>query len=464
MRHFNQGRFSQQMNSLRRQFGQSEEFPFSDLLSSAGMREALEEAQVVVVDCIYTPLTTLLVFLWQALSADSSCRAAVAKLVAHRAARGQRACSAKTGAYCIARKQLPEQVFSRMARQVAGGLVRSAPIKWFWKKRDVKLFDGSTVSMPDTPANQREYPQAPNQRPGVGFPIARIAAVFSLASGAVLDLAICKYRGKGQSELGLLRTLMPVFAAGDVLLTDRYLCSWCELALLRERGVDFVARLHQARSCDFRRGERLGPDDHLVSWRKPEKPEWMEQVVYDRLPAEMAVREARFQVHVPGFRPKWIVIATSLLDATDVSREDLSDLFRQRWHAELDLRSLKETLRMDVLRCKTPELVRKEIWTHLLAYNLVRTIMAQAAVRQGIPPRTISFKGTLQTLTAFQPHLEAASAAEAAELHRSLLAAIAAHLVGDRPDRYEPRVKKRRPKSYQLLTQPRAEARKALLQ
>jgi hypothetical protein len=463
MRHSNPGRVLQQMNLLRRQFAQSDEVPFGNMLSSEMLREVLAEAKVTFVDRIYTPLTTLLVFLWQVISQDHSCRAAVSKLLAHRVARGERSCSAETGAYCIARKRLPEAMFHSLVRQTGRQLHDQSPADWHFHGRAVKVFDGSTVSMPDTPANQAEYPQGPNQKPGVGFPIARIAAVFSLACGAVIDWAICRYQGKGQSELGLLRLLWQAFQPGDIMLADRYLCSWSELAILQQRGVDFVARIHQARKTDFRHGKRLGDNDHLATWKKPRKPEWMDQAQYDALPAELVVREVRLEVRIPGFRPTRLTIATSLLDAELFSLDDLTELYRQRWHAELDLRSLKQTMQMDVLRCKTPALVRKEISTHLLAYNLVRTIMAQAAKQHALAPRTISFKGALQTLIAFQPHWESASTNQFLHLHRKLLTAIATHRVGDRPDRFEPRKRKRRPKPYSLLTQPRAQARQAMV-
>lgn len=460
--HSSQGRFFQQMNLLRRQFAQSAELPFSNVLSGELLQRVLAEANVTMIDCTYTPLTTLLVFLWQVIGQDQSCRGAVAKLAAHRVARGQRACSTETGGYCTARKRLPEEVFAGAARATGQRLDEQTPSEWRWHERHVKLFDGSTVSMPDTPANQAAYPQSATQQAGVGFPLARIAAVFSLGCGAVLDLAICRFQGKGQSELGLLRQLWDVFAAGDVMLADRYLCSWFELAVLQSRGVDFVSRLHQGRHADFRRGKRLGPDDHVVTWPKPRRPDWMDQATYDALPGELTVREVRLEVSHPGFRTRQIVVVTSLADAEMFSAAELTDLYRQRWHAELDLKSLKDTMQMDVLRCLTPELVRKEIWTHVLAYNLVRTVMAQAAVRGNVLPRQLSFKAALQAIIAFQPHLEHACPRMLTHMYHQLLAAILPHPVANRPNRYEPRAKKRRPKTYPLLMLPRAQARAAI--
>jgi hypothetical protein len=460
--HCNRPPFLQQVSFVRAQFTQSAGLPFSEVLSANLLARALDEHAVRWMDTIYTPLVTLWVFLSQVICSDSSCRAAVARLVAYLSGKGQKPCSSRTGAYCTARKKLPEGFFTQLVRESGAALARSVDVNWLWKGREVLVFDGSTVSMPDTSANQAAYPQPRSQQPGIGFPLARIAAVFSLACGAVLDLGVCRYRGKGQSELGLLRQLWQRFRGGSILLADRYICSYFELALLRQRGIDSVARQHQGRFTDFRRGRRLGSDDHCVEWLKPRRPEWMDQATYDSLPPSMTMREVRLHVHRPGFRVRQLVVATTLLNAEVYSRDDLVELYRARWHAELDLRSLKETMHMDVLRCKTPELVRKEIWTHLLAYNLIRTVMAQAAVQHGIPPRTISFKGALQTLQAFHPMIQQAATSELCSLYEHLHNALLNHRVGHRPDRYEPRARKRRAKHYPLLTRQRSQARKAL--
>jgi hypothetical protein len=317
--------------------------------------------------------------------------------------------------------------------------------------------------MPDTPANQRDDPQPDTQKPGLGFPLARIAAVFSLACGAVLDVGICRYAGKGQSELGMLRTLWDLFLPGDVMLADRLMCTWTELAMLKQRGVDCVCRLTSHRKADFRRGKRLGEDDHVVKWVKPAKPRSIDRETYHTLPEFLMIRECRVQVEQPGFRVRTLIVATTLLDADEFTKDDLAQLYRARWNAELDLRSLKQTLQMDVLRCKTPELVRKELWTHILAYNLIRTIAAQAAIKHGIEPRTISFKGTVQTLEAFQPAISLQGEHNTAfrmNLYEHLLNAIANHRVADRPDRIEPRLRKRRPKHYGFLRKPRSDTKR----
>lgn len=470
MRYFHQGWFRQQFRSqfrfLRHQFLQVHDLPFGDVLSERVLAEALTDNDVDWIDRIYSPLVTLWVFLSQVLSADHSCRAAVARLIAHRVSQGQRPCSAETGGYCQARKRLPEKFFADMARQTGRALERGVDPQWLWKGRRVYVYDGSTVSMPDTPENQAAYPQNVVQRPGLGFPIARIAAVFSLACGAVLDVGICRYAGKGQSELGLLRTLWNIFQPGDVLLADRLMCSWTEMVMLKQRGVDCVCRFTSHRKVEFRRGRRLGPSDHIVKWPKPLKPRSMDRETFAALPDFLLVRETRVRIEQPGFRTTMLTVATTLLDAEEFTATDLATLYRARWNAERDLRSLKQTLQMDILRCKTPELVRKELWTHILAYNLIRTVMAQAAQRHGVESRSISFKGAIQTLEAFQPVIALQAEHDADYRHRlyeQLLDAVATHRVADRPDRFEPRKKKRRHKWNEILNKPRAEAKRDML-
>src|SRR6516165_10240372 len=458
MRHANPARLHHQVSFLRRQFAQDAALPVGAVLSEDLVTQTLTTACVSWVDRIFSPLVTLWVFLSQVLSADHSCRAAVARLIAHRVSRGQRPCSSETGAYCQARKRLPEKFFSEVARRTGSALEAAVDSRWLWKQRRVYVYDGSSVSMPDTPKNQRDYPQPDTQKPGLGFPHARIAAVFSLACGAVLDLRICRYAGKGQSELGMLRQLWNLFRPGDVMLADRLMCAWTEMAMLKQRGVDCVCRLTSHRTADFRQGRRLGKDDHIVKWIKPTKPRSIDTKTYNTLPEFLMIRECRVRIAQPGFRVKTIIVATTLLDADEFTKDDLAQLYRARWNAELDLRSLKRTLQMDVLRCKTPELVRKELWTHVLAYNLIRTIMAQAATKHGIEPRSISFKGAIQTLEAFQPVI--AMQGERApgfrqQVYQQLLDAVAIHRVADRPDRIEPRLRKRRPKHYGFLRKPR---------
>jgi hypothetical protein len=451
------------VEDFRRQFAQGDSLPFQSVLSQQCIQDVWQAEGCSYRKRLYTPWITLWMFLSQVLSADGSCRLAVARLLAWRSSRGLAACSAETNRYCEARARLPEACLQRLVRQTGGELDRQANLEWKWHGRSVKVVDGSTLTLPDTPANQQAYPQHPKQQPGLGFPLVRIAVVFSLAVGTVLDTALCRYAGKGQSELGLLRQMLATFSPGDVMLADRYLCSWFEIALLQQCGADVVCRLHQGRRADFRRGRKLGHDDHLVEWPKPRRPEWMDEATYLALPDALRMREVRLVGTRPGFRTQTVIVATTLLNADEFSAHELTELYRQRWHAELDLRSLKQTMHLDDLRCKTSAMAHREIWTHLLAYNLIRTIMAQAAALHGIAPRTISFKGTIQTLLAFQTHLANAAVEELAQLQITLLTAIATHRVANRPNRIEPRARKRRPKAYPLLMQPRPIARKRLL-
>lgn len=434
-----------------RQYG---DLYFASLLSAEVILSALGVASSLWQGWIYTPEVTIWVFLSQCLSADHSCRDAVARLAAWRVAQGLEACSADTGAYCTAREYLPEEVCKQLVRQTGQELEEQAPRGWLWHGRRVCVADGTTITMPDTPANQAEYPQQKNQTPGCGFPIARVLVVFSLAVGTVLEVAIRRYEGKLTGENSMLRTLHDSFAADDVVLADRYFSGWFDLALLHQRGVDVVIRKHQLRANDFRTGRRLGHDDHVVCWSKPDRPHWMSRECYAALPNELALREVRVRVRQRGFRVKSLVVVTTLLDAEEFSADAIADLYRLRWQAELNLRSLKTVLTMDHLRCKTPHRVRNELYVHLLGYNLIRKAMALAASEAGICPWQVSFKGTLQTLNTFLPLL--GSCMDIADGCEALLECIATHIVGNRPDRYEPRVVKRPPKKYKRMREPRA--------
>ena len=466
MRHCNQGRFRQQVQFLRRQFLQDGDLPFTNVLSENVVARTLATLGVFWKDRIYTPLVTLWVFLSQVLSADHSCRAAVARLIAYLISRGEKPCSAQTGAYCQARERLPEKFFADVACSVGRTLDAEADQHWLWKGRRVYMFDGTTVTMPDTPENQEAYPQVYNQKPGLGFPIARLGAIISLGCGAILNLGFCRYAGGGQGEVSLLRRLWDILRPGNVLLTDCLLANWTNILQLQERGVELVSRLNKAnRTADFRRGQRLGHHDHIVRWFKPTSIRSLDRQTYNTLPAYVTVRETKIRVRQPGFRTKSLVVVTTLLDPQQTTTEDLATLYRARWHNELDVRSIKSTMQMRELRCKTPELVRKEIWTHVLAYNLIRTIMAQAAAKHDLEPRSISFKGSMQTLEAFQPlieHRTAHNAAQRARVYQDLLDAIATHRVADRPNRFEPRAKKQRRNHYDWLTKPRAEIKRTM--
>lgn len=460
---FIRGQFSHQFSSCRRQWCCQQTLPFTDVLSPERMRSLLVEEDVEFRETLFTPLVTLWTFLGQVFNPDHSCREAVARLMAFLVGQGRTPCAAGTGAYCAARQRLPERLLARLVRDSGDQLhARVSTESLQIAGLPVYVVDGTTVSMPDTLANQKAYPQSRSQRPGVGFPIARLVTLFSLASGAVLDMAVGAYRGKGTGEPSLLRQLLERLQPNSVLLGDRYFCSYWVLALLVNRDVHGVFRLHQLRPTDFRTGWRLGSGDRLVVWKRPPRPKWMSQIDYDDLIDELVIRQVRVRVSQRGFRVRELIVATTLLDPKDASAAELAGLFRARWQAELHLRSLKTVLGMDVLRCKTPEMVRKEIWMHLLVYNLVRELMAQAAQRVELEPHEVSFKGALQTLNRFQELPAIMPNERWPLLFEALLGAVGRHRVANRPDRYEPRAIKRRPKPHDLLTVPRDVARKRL--
>ncbi len=457
------GWVSHQVRTERNKLLAAGGLPFSELLPASDVERVLREEQAWQREALYSPLVTLWTFLSQTLCADHSCRQAVARLRAFLTAEGKTPCAAETGPYCKARQRLSEAVCARLARDVGEALHQRTSDPRLFGGRPVKLVDGTTVSMPDTPANQAEYPQSGSQKPGLGFPIARLVALLSLASGAVVDLAIGPYAGKNTGETALFRQLWRSLFPGDVVVGDRYFASFWDLALLALGGVDSVYRQHQLRLSKRLRVQQLGPHDWLLRLRKPACPAWLDRASYERIPDELLVREVSFPVRVRGWRVRELTIVTTCCDAVQYPVPQLARVYHARWQAEVDLRTIKITMQMDVLRCKSPAMVRKEIWMHLLAYNLIRTVMADAAERAQMQPRTISFKGALQTLTAYRPLVEQAAPQDLPELYDTLFAAIAAHVVGNRPHRYEPRAIKRRPKPHDLLTIPRRAAKRRLV-
>ena len=453
-----------QIFQLRRRSAAQPALGLDTLLPEAVVQQVLQEEGATWKRVFYTPWLTFWAFFWQVLSPDHSCRAAVKRIAAWLGRRGAKLDDEDTSPYCKARARLPESVPFRLMRHLGRKLHDQVPPEWTWCGRRVKVVDGTTVSMPDTAANQREYPQNPAQRPGLGFPLARLVVVFCLATGAVLEAAIGRYQGKQTGENALFRRLQDEYQPGDVSLGDRYYSSYFDIALLKQRGVDSVCRLHQRRLSDHRMGRRLGTEDHIVTWSKPVRPEWMDEATYGTIPDELEVRIVRIRVAIRGFRTRVLDVVTTLLDADLYTKSDLAALYRRRWEAELHLRSIKVVLGLDVLRCKTPAMVRKEIWMGLLGYNLIRGLMVEAAVAHRREPHRLSFKGALQTLQAYEPALREGTGSQRSWLWGILLESIASDEVGHRPNRVEPRARKRRPKPYPLLMVPRAEAKEALLE
>jgi hypothetical protein len=449
-------------------FMQHDGLPFKDTLSEETIQQAFEEEDAVFAqgeEDVYTPAITLWAFLSQVMfkGEQRSCAAAVARVVVLCVALGRGACSDNTSAYCRARAKIPTLIIRRLAADVAHGCERQIPTGWLWKKRHAYLVDGTTASMADTLENQAAYPQPPCQAEGVGFPLARMVVLLSLATAMVAGMAIGPYAGKETGELALLRQVLHALEPGAVLVADRYYCSYFMIAMLLELGIDFVARLHHARDVDLKDGQRLGQGDHLVTWQRPQRPKWMDEETYQRMPATLQVRALEVHINQAGFRVEEFIVITTLTDAREYSKDDLAELYHQRWLVELDIRALKITLGMDVLRCKTPEMVCKEIWTCLLAYNLIRQTMLQAALAADRSPRQLSFTAAMQKIAASWATLAVCDEATLVLLVAVHLEHLPAHKVGHRPNRVEPRALKRRPKPHKLLTKPRAQARAELL-
>lgn len=449
-------------------FLQSPGLPFAEVLSDAEV-EAAFAAEGVCLEkpsrTVFTPAVTLWAWLSQVVHAGelSSCAAAVMRVAVLLLALGRKPCSTDTAAYCRARAKLPEAVLRRLVLQVGRGLEAQAPADWLWHGRHVKIADGTTLMMDDTPANQERYPQQRSQARGLGFPRMRLVVLLALATAAVCGVGMAACLGKETGETTLLREMMDLLDSGDILLADRMYCTYFLLALALARGVDAVVRQHACRKTDFRRGRMIARHEHTVAWERPQRPAWMDPATYAAIPATLTVREIGVDVEVPGFRVTRIVLVTTLLDEQRDSKEDLAELYRQRWHVELDLRSIKVSLDMDYLRTKTPAMVQRDVWVHLLTYNLIRKAAAQAALTQEKLPRQIGFAGTRQMIAASWSDLSKAPPETVRTMASQQFPLIAQHEVGDRPNRVEPRAVKRRPKPYRLLQQPRRQARAELL-
>jgi hypothetical protein len=425
-------------------------------LTEASILDVLNDHGVKYRDRLFNPVTTIWGFLSQVLSEDHSCRDAVSRIIAHRAASGVPVCSPNTASYCNARGRLQTGVLSTLARRTAQQLQISAADEWKWNGKNVYIADGSHVSMPDTPKNQARYPQPPTQEPGLGFPLARLVVLLSLATGACHDLAIAPYKGKGTGETTLLRAMFGTLQPGDVVVADALFDNYFLIWELRQRGIDIVARAQYQRVGSQVVESR--PDGDIILWQRPNKPRGMTGEQYRSYPETMLMRQVPVDARDKNNRAEQFDVITTILDAS-IDGGQFGDLYERRWEGEVDIRSIKSTMQMDVLRCKTPEMVHKEIWTHLLAYNLLRTAMAVAASENGIEPRKVSFKGAKQALTAFAPKIEAARPEGRPALIDAMLRVMAYHRVGDRPGRQEPRARKRRPKPGARLTQPRATAK-----
>lgn len=430
----------------------------ADALAPADIDQQCRDAAHRWRESFWSPSITVLTFLLQVLEPGKTLRCAVAQLLTQLAAaqRGDLP-SADPSAYCQARQRLPGEALTRLLEMLAGRLRQRVGAVDRWLGRRVWVVDGSSASMPDTPDLQQAFPQPAAQAPGCGFPVLQFVALFCWTTGAILDVAIDSLRCH---ELPLFRKLWHHFRRDDVVLADRAYGSYVDFARLSRLGVFGVFRLHQRRTHDFRAGRPLGPDDRLVTWERP--AQWLHSMgvtreEFEQLPAVQSIRLVRIPQTPRGFRSRTIVVATTLLDPVETPADDIRALYRDRWTAELHFRSLKIALGMDVLRGRSRDIVIKEVVMHLVAYNLIRLLMWEAARKHRVDLHRLSFTGTLHRLRQAMPHLLAARASDrGAALMEHLCEWIAHDRLPYRPDRYEPRRVKRRPKQFSRLNRPRA--------
>jgi len=440
----------QRQHCIVKQVKKTDANSFFNLLTGPEILDLVEAQLPEHRESKYPPTLALSMFLGQVMSADSSCQKAVNEANINRLFSELSPASSSTGGYCIARQRLPVAMVKGLAEQTGERLSQHTPGGWLWRGRHVKLVDGTTTVMPDTEDNQLHYPQHGNQAVGVGFPLARLVGILSLSTGAVLAAAMAPNKGKGTGEHGLFREIKDVFTEGDIMLGDSYYCSYFLIADQQRRGVDVVFEQHGARRTDFRCGEKLGARDHVVTWSKPVRPGWMSQEDYARYPDELRMREVKVSKKV---------LVTTFLAPGKASKNALGKLFLQRWHVELDLRNIKTTLGMETLSCKTAAMCEKEMWVYFLAYNLIRLLMAEAALQAGVLPRELSFKHTLQIWVSWSQRQFLSNAEENTAALFRLIAEIR---VGQRPDRIEPRAVKRRPKPYRRMQKSRQEERESI--
>lgn len=442
--------------SVRAQMGVVETLPASDLaLVFDDWVDLAAVAQGCFRNRLFTPTRTFWLFLSQVLSSCGSCQETVGRALAWLAVERGEIASTSTAAYCQARKRLDARFVQEVGRQVRERLAALPAPYGLWQGRAVKVLDGSSVSLADTPENQAAYPQPSSQKAGCGFPVMRLACMFALSSGALLG---CESGPLHVAERTLARRLWEHLEPGDVALGDRGFCSFAEFFMLRQRGVDSVARLNARRSAGVREVGRLGRGDHLVEWiRTGKRPDWLTDEQWEAMPKTLTVRHVSYPIAIKGFRTQRITVATTLCDAKLYPKGALSDLYLRRWLVELFLRDIKTTLAMEPLRTKTPEMVAKELAMHLIAYNLLRALMLEAACEYPIQATRLSFANALATVRMWTPFM---LSLHYEQRHREglelLLYYLATTVVPDRPGRSEPRAVKRRPKNYQLLNKPRS--------
>jgi len=442
--------------------------PFAEVLSAERIERIFtKHGNLFGIGAIYSTAVMVWSFLGQVLrdGKEASCQSAVARVVTHSQQQGTATPTADTGDYCKGRAKLSEAALRDLSCEVAGEMEERADASWLWKDMHAKLIDGFTFTMPDTPENQRKYPQPKTQKPGVGLPIARVVTIVSLATACMVDAAIGPYKGKQTGEPALLRSIMSSLLQGDLAVADRCYCSFLMIALMLGQGTHVCARMHQRRHTDFRRGRRLGKYDHIIVWTRPQRPEWMDEATYATIPPTLELREIRYNVVEKGRRTRTLTVVTTLTDAEEYTKEEIAGLYGFRWNVELDIRSIKQSLNLAHVRCKSPEMVRRELWTTFLGYNLIRTTAAGAALLHGKQPRQLSFTSACQYVLSSWMLLscDQTGSATPEAYCLTLLSHIAACEVANRPGRLEPRVLKRRRHGYKLMQAPRHVLRAKLL-
>lgn len=396
---------------------------------------------------IYTPEKTLAMFVLQSLNQDSSCQNRVNKLALARADKT----SISTSGYCQARNRLSTLAITNLTKEIAIKNEQRVDLQWMFRKKNIYLIDGTTITMADTNLNQKEYPHTKTQKEGLGFPTCRIVAIISLTTGSIIDANIGRYSGKGTGEQALLRDMLHNLKRGDIILADAMFSTYSLLSYAIEYGIDiiFVQNGARSRKTDFTKGEILGEDDHILTIKKPkDNPEWMNEDEVKKIPKELKIREMR----VGGK-----ILITTMSCQKKYTPKIIKNLYKERWHIEVDFRNIKITLGLKEFKCKSPKMIRKEMWTSFFAYNIVRSLMLDSALYNKILPRTISFKNTLQLyLHSLENNIELN--------YDKLLKLIAEKVIGNRAGRIEPRLIKKRCNAYRLLMKPRSVARAEVIE
>lgn len=456
--HSRQQKISQKIASLRKKsFKQMGEI-FGRFIPAKFLKQ--ESSGTMSRRRLFTIENTFWSFLGQVLDADGGCREAVKKLQSYASNHGLQIPSSSTASYCTARKKLDEKVLLDIFQHTAewsGARTASKPLN----DRQVIVVDGTGVTMADTEVNQEIWPQSSNQKPGCGFPSARICAYFSLETGTLLSYAI---GNKKSNELPLFREQWSTFQVGDIFLGDKGFCSYFDIAKLQNRGIDTVVTLARRKPASKKNCiQELDSDDLLIEWKRPvyNKVLSYSRETWEGLPDKLILRQIKVKVTQAGFRTKEFYIVTTLLDQEQYPQDEIAALYLKRWDVELFFRDIKTTMGFDVLRCQSPEMIRKEILIYFIAYNCIRRMMLQAAKIANVNVRAISFKGSLQTIRSWEPRLGAIklSGRERREMLVDLAFVVAHCKVFERPGRSDPRCRKRRPKPYQLLTKSRHKMR-----